>query len=362
MTKELIDLREFPTTRYQGSKRKILPWIYKNLKEIEFQTVLDACGGTGSVSYLFKKMGKDVVYNDVLKFNHFIGKAIIENQEVRINGEDLDFILDFSEVNDNCNFITQTFDGIYYTSDENKWLDNIIYRINSLQGSDKDRTEIKKAMCFYALFQSSMRKRPFNLFHRNNLYIRTNNVNRNFGNKATWEKDFTKDFIGFVNEVNECIFDSGSRCLSLNKSVFEVENVNYDLVYFDIPYLNALGKNETSDYLKCYHFLEGISNYDEWSQLIDYESRNLRFKEQLEDKPFSKQNIYGSLDVLFEKFQESTIVFSYKIGGIPSVKEIEGIMKRYKRSVVTQTKHYTYALNKQNGNAKYNREVLIIGK
>ncbi len=68
----------FPSTRYQGSKRKLLPWIYENIKDIKFESALDLFGGSGNVGYLFKKMGKSTTYNDCLKFNYLIGKAIIE--------------------------------------------------------------------------------------------------------------------------------------------------------------------------------------------------------------------------------------------------------------------------------------------
>ncbi len=74
-----INLSDFPSTRYQGSKRKILPWIHSAIKELKFETALDAFGGSSSVSYLLKKMKKSVTYNDKLHFNYIIGKAIIEN-------------------------------------------------------------------------------------------------------------------------------------------------------------------------------------------------------------------------------------------------------------------------------------------
>jgi hypothetical protein len=51
---QIPELNKFPTTRYQGSKRKILPWISDCIKDIEFDTVLDAFGGSGMVSYLLK--------------------------------------------------------------------------------------------------------------------------------------------------------------------------------------------------------------------------------------------------------------------------------------------------------------------
>lgn len=360
---ETIAINKFPTTRYRGSKRKILPWLSESFEELDFDTVLDACGGTGVVSYLLKTMGKSVTYNDVLKFNHLIGKALIENQNTTVSNEDLDFILDFNSFNENSpGFIERTFRGFYYTENENRWLDNVIRRINLLEADSRDETDIKRAMCFYALFQASLRKRPFNLFHRKNLYIRTNNVERNFGNKITWEKSFSSEFRLFIKEINEAVFQSQSQCFSINESIFDIENTNYDLVYFDIPYVSAKGTTETSDYLKCYHFLEGLSDYENWGEKIDYGTKNLRFKKESSENPFFKRNIRNSIESLFEKFQESILVFSYKIGGVPSVDEIETLMKKYKNSVEIKDKHYIYALNRQNGDAKFNREVLIIGK
>ncbi|MFS4468277.1 DNA adenine methylase [Maribacter sp. 2210JD10-5] len=356
---ELIDIETFPTTRYQGSKRKILDWLNENLRDIEFQTVLDACGGTGSVSYLFKKMGKSVTYNDVLKFNSLSGKALIENQNIKITTDDLEFILNFDGLEEN-GFIKSTFGGVYFTDKENIWLDNVIRRINVLPGVDESETAYKKAICFNALFQTSLRKRPFNLFHRKNLDIRLNDVKRNFGNKTTWERDFELDFRSFISEINESIFDSGIDCFALNKSIFDLENENYDMVYLDPPYVSGSGDNETNNYLNCYHFLEGMTDYENWGDKIDYKTKNLRFKAQ--PNPFDKRRIYDSLNLLFQTFQDSILVLSYKIGGTPSVEEIMELMGRYKENVTKKSKHYKYALNKQNGNAKHNREVLIIGR
>lgn len=49
-------IAQFPSTRYYGSKRKLLSWLCRHLCTIRFDTVLDAFGGTGSVSLLFKAM------------------------------------------------------------------------------------------------------------------------------------------------------------------------------------------------------------------------------------------------------------------------------------------------------------------
>src|SRR5690606_12206873 len=157
-------------------------------------------------------------------------------------------------------------------------------------------------------------------------------------------------------EANNCVFATTKECTAINKSVFDIDTI-YDLVYLDPPYLNNNGTNETSNYLKCYHFLEGIVNYNKWENLIDFNTPNLRFKEDLiKNELFTLNNIHKTFENLIEKFQDSTIVLSYKKGGIPSIDYLIKLMKRHKKRVYTQSQHYKYALNKQNGDAKKNRE------
>lgn len=63
------------------------------------------------------------------------------------------------------------------------------------------RLVYKKAIAYNALFQSCLAKRPYNLFHRKNLEMRTRDVVRGFGNKATWDRPFSEHFRTFVNEI-----------------------------------------------------------------------------------------------------------------------------------------------------------------
>ncbi len=353
-----INFNEFPTTRYQGSKRKIVSWIYDNIKDLEFDTALDACGGSATVSYLLKKMGKEVTYNDKLKFNHLIGTALIENSSVKFNSDDISNLLNHRAQE---RFISEQFDGIYFLPNENRWLDKVAQGIVHMNHYTGQILEHKKAMAFYALIQASMIKRPFNLFHRNNLNIRTNDVERHFGNKTTWEKSFTSYLRKFAKEANSMIFDSGRTCRALNQSLLELNQVDYDLVYIDPPYLNSEGSNETANYLKCYHFLEGLVQYASWDELIDYDTNNLRLKSVDQANDFKRENIYETFDLILEKFRNSIIVVSYKRSGTPSIDFIVNKMKRHKTRVITRSMHYKYALNSQNGDAEKNREVLIIG-
>jgi len=356
-----MNFHNFPTTRYQGSKRKILPWIYDIVKELEFETVLDAFGGTASVSYLFKKMNKSVTFNDMLRFNYLVGKAIIENQKVNVTEEDLQRLTSIANDVIYSTFIQENFRGVYYLDKENKWLDRVTSNISQMNHYPERFLQYKKAISFYALFQACLIKRPFNLFHRKNLSIRTRNVERDFGNKTTWEKPFQDCFQRFVKEANKLVFDSGKPCRSINNSILDLDELEYDLVYFDPPYFRKSSTNETSDYLKCYHFLEGLSRYAEWSSFVNYESINLRFKPEYCLVDLKPENMRETIENLFSKFRKSIIIVSYKYGGIPSIEYIRKLLKKFKNNVYTRSKHYKYALNHQNGDAVKNREFLIIG-
>lgn len=78
----------YPSTRYQGSKRRIAKWIVDKTKDLKFQSVLDGLCGTCSVAYEFKKLGKEVTCNDILKSNYVIATALIANSQQRLTDEE----------------------------------------------------------------------------------------------------------------------------------------------------------------------------------------------------------------------------------------------------------------------------------
>lgn len=330
--------RGLPTTRYQGSKAKLLPWIWENLAGIDFDNVLDLFGGTGVVSYWMKARGKEVTYNDHLMFNHLIGKAIIENSEFQLGEEDLNLVLNSSPGNEYHRFIQETFKDIYYTHEENQWLDMVVQNILRLGN------KYKQALAFYALFQACLVKRPFNLFHRANLYIRLAEVRRSFGNKSTWDRPFPDHFLRFAKEANGLVFDNGRKNISVNHDAFEVDG-SYDLVYIDPPYTSATGNSV--NYLAFYHFLEGLAKYHEWHGLIDYSTKNKSLR--IPPNPWNNPDrVRDCLRECFDRFKESILVVSYREDGIPSVDEIEKDLSCFKSRVRTfRFPGYRYVLSQR---------------
>jgi len=338
----------FPSTRYQGSKTKLVDWIWSHLEDLDFCTCLDAFGGTGVVGNRFKEEGKQVTYNDVLRFNYYFGLALVENDNVFLEDEDVSWILERHKDITYPTFIQDTFGGIYFTDDENAWLDHTITNIR--QFDDKYRF----ALAFFALAQSCIVKRPYNLFHRKNLYVRLADVKRSFGNKVSWDKPFPQWFRYFAREANRGVAPGALPCKALNADVMDIDE-EYDLVYIDTPYISKQGA--AVDYADFYHFLEGLCFYDRWKDLIDWKSKHHRMFRK--PNPWSdKRTVHKAFDELFSKFSKSIIVVSYRSDGIPSINELSSLLKRYKSAVRIETfGQYKYVLSKNNKS----KETLIIG-
>ena len=340
--------REPPSTRYQGSKRKLLKWIGDSLRDFPARTVLDLFGGTASVSYSFKREGKAVTYNDYLRFNHWIGTALIENSRTRLSSSDMEFVCRRDPGSSYDDFIARTFQGIYFTDEENHWLDTACQNIPRLPDP------YRQALAYYALFQAALRKRPYNLFHRRNLYMRTAKVRRGFGNKATWDSPFEDQFREFADIANRAVIDCKVECRAICQDALDV-SPGYDLVYIDPPYVSGAGVGV--DYLAFYHFLEGMIDYPHWEARLDTRRKHLPLLGSRSPWSDPKQ-IRAQFERLFALHAESILCVSYRSDGIPSEAELLEMLREVKTHVkCLRHATYQYALSTN----QKSDELLLIG-
>ncbi|MCP4592192.1 MAG: DNA methyltransferase [bacterium] len=337
-----------PPTRYQGSKRRFAEWIGKTFDRLEFDTALDAFCGTSVVAHLLKARGKQVVCNDVLRSNHQVGLALIESDAEQLDEGTITRLLSCRPGIKYADFIQRTFAGIYYTDAENCWLDTVVQNIQRI------RRPFRRALAYYALFQSALAKRPYNLFHRKNLYLRLADVRRGFGNKATWDRPFEAHFRTHARRANAAVFGNGRPCKATCGDALDVPG-RHDLVYVDTPYINSRGVGV--DYAGFYHFLEGLVRYREWPGLIDWDSKHLRIRRS--PSPWtSPSQVHEAFRRLFRHYADSILVVSYRSDGIPSVDELLALIRTVKPHVTVGSQgRHRYALSTN----RRVQEMLIVG-
>ena len=341
-----------PQTRYYGSKRKIVDKIWNiivNEANLEFDSVLDVFGGSASFSYYAKLNQKEVLYNDIFQFNTIIGRKLIEQNTNELTYENaVRLFTRFPEVN-YLNHIAEYYNDIYFTNEENNQIDVYIQNVLALEN------ENIKCSALYILFQSCLMKRPYNLFHRRNLNMRLNYTTGNFGNKQTWERSFEELFIRFIKELDEVCIDNGRLNTAHNFSALNCP-LDADLVYIDPPYFK---KESSTSYHSKYHFLEGLVNYYEIPNNINFNKNNREITINASREFEDKANFLNDLRNLINNHTHSHIVISYRNNGIPSIQEISELLRTFNNYDVMEYNlgKYSYALNKNNN---FNQEVLFI--
>jgi adenine-specific DNA-methyltransferase len=192
---------EFPSTRYQGSKRKLLPFLHEACKAYSFSSVIDLYSGTSSVGLMFRRMGKIVSANDYLLYNWTTGKVLLGADNDWLDQLNFPALVEkvFSLRADRGSLVSENFEGIYFPSAENEQIDQFCSNLKEFSKREAD-------LLIYLMGQAMLMKRPYNLFHRANLEMRTKDVPRSFGNAKTWETSFQKHMIKLGRNLAKCEF------------------------------------------------------------------------------------------------------------------------------------------------------------
>lgn len=337
-------VENYPSTRYMGSKRKVLPFLHDVLSELDYETCLDAFSGSGIVSYYFKKIGKEVYSNDFMKFPHLYNLATIENNSEKLSESEIEMLV---QKNGRIpNFIQKTFKGLYFSDEENKFLDLVRSNV------DKLPSKYLQAIALSALVRACLKKRPRGIF----TYV----GDRYDDGRLDIQKPLSEHFLENVNLFNDSVFSNSKVHKSFNQDVFSLD-IQPDLVYLDPPYFS---KSSDNDYTRRYHFVEGLVK--NWKGLeIQEETKTKKFKRY--KSPFdTRKGTYEAFDRIFEKFKDSIIVVSYSSNSLPGKEEMIKMMKKYKNNVEIHELDYLYSFGNQghkvNNNANKVQEYIFVGK
>jgi adenine-specific DNA-methyltransferase len=337
-------LKRFPKLRFMGSKYRLLPWIRETLAELEFDTAIDAFSGSGSVAYLMKAMGKDVFANDRLAFSATIARAIIENSGELLDESDVERLV--APNRRQAHFIERTFDGIFFTTEDLRFLDRVWSNLPTVSSA------AKRAIAIAALVRSCAKRQPRGVFTVAGDPEKYKDGRRDL--QLTLEQHFHEH----VAAYNDAVFDHGGRAKSRHGDIFSLRPVKADLVYMDPPYVPRADDN---CYVKRYHFLEGLATYWEGQEILE-SSRVKKIKKPY--TPFSyRKSAFEAFDSLFAKFAESTLVLSYSSNGFPDLEELIQLMRRYKDDIEVRERAHRYHFGTHQAAARNEvTEYLIIGR
>ncbi len=333
----------YPTTRFMGSKQSLLGQIWNAASQFEFETVLDIFSGSGVVGYMFKACGKEVVGNDYMAMCATFAAAMIANNSETIDEEDVSVLLSKPVQIDD--FVGRTFRGLYFSDEENAFIDRIRTNVKKL------KTKAKKSIAVSALIRACLKKRPRGIF--------TYTGFRYDDGRKDLRLSLKEQFLKAVKSINAAVFDNKKQNRARWGDAMTIR-LKPDLVYIDPPYYSPYSDNE---YVRRYHFVEGIARG--WKNVeIQWHTKTRKFKSY--PTPFnSRLGANDAFDRLFRKFKDSILIVSYSSNSMPNQDELTKLMARYKRHVEVVSTDYRYCAGNQGRKVKDNnnkvQEYLFVG-
>lgn len=319
-------IKLYPSTRYMGSKQKLLPYILGIVEQFNSPILVDLFSGLGIVSYLFKTLGRQVITNDYMNMSHTFTKAMVENNHVILSDEKTrSLLIEKYPIDD---FVQKKFKDLYFSDDENLLIDIIRSNIPKLDN------EYEQAIARSALIRACMKKRPRGIF--------TYTGHRYDDGRKDLVLTLEEQFLNAVEAINQSIFDNHQSNISYRKNALDVELPDNCLIYIDPPYYSTCSDNE---YVRRYHFVEGLSL--DWKEIeIQEHTKTKKFKSY--PTPFSsRKDVYVAFDTLFEKYKENILIISYSSNSLPNMDEMLVMLRKYKENVDVIPIDYKYSFGNQ---------------
>lgn len=328
-------MSKYPKINYIGNKEKIVDWIIDEFP-IKKGTVLDLFSGGCSVSYALKQRGYSVISNDILYADYVLAKAIVENDDCKIDSSVFDLSIDPNDVLLIKEKISFLVNKLYFEYEVDE-LAELITISNKLSGYQR--------YLFLALLRRSMiRKLPYSRMNvpwnqiqklRNEEYSY-----KLYGRKRAYHNiSFKKHILDNIESYNSAIFHK-NKCKALNMDALSViEKITYvDMVYLDPPYPSTM-----NNYDSFYGAFDEIFN--EKKDHIDF-TKKISFLENLEK---IIKALIGKTD---------HIVLSQNTKVKPSPNEIIQLLHKYGNVEIREKKHIYQVTGKLN--KRDSKELLFI--
>lgn len=319
-------IANFPETKYMGSKRLLLPAILGEVEKIQPRRVLDAFSGSACVSYGLKTLGIEVHSNDFLQFASTLARATVKNNDTTLTETDLRMLLRRNRTADD--FVQRTFADLYFSPEDNAFLDNLWANIQSMN------SPLKRSLALAAACRAAMKKRPRGIF--------TFTGKKGWDGRRDLQLTMREQFLSAARAFNAAVFSNRRRNEVFQRDVFHLDPSGYDLVYIDTPYVSPFSD---CDYTRRYHFVEGYCSYWKRSEILS--TTTTRKIKSYTTAFSSKKNVTEAFDKLFNHFHRSALIVSYSSNAVPAKKEMIELLRRYKQNIRVIESSHRYSFGNQ---------------
>lgn len=336
---------KFPEPQYLGAKYIHRGWIAKFISE-NAHTVLDAFGGSQSIAYMMKQMGKRTLTNDFMSFNNHIGKAFIENPGITLTANDVEILFSSNGNPDKFNLMETLFADLFFTREEAAFADSFRSNVGRLDNP------YKQSLALTIMCRSMTRKVTMGHFAHTQALNYAANPARVKRNRSLIRplKDL---FLELLPLYNAAIFDNQKENKSYNENILDLlpELEGIDLVYFDPPYCNS-----HADYQSFYHLLETFVEYWKDKQFVN----GIKRYEPKRYSGFDKSS--DAIENLSRMFELSvnipTWLVSYNDRSYPDIETMIAMIEPYRR-VKVERKTYNAGRGGK-GSVAGSSEILLV--
>lgn len=328
---------------YFGGKRRLLGAIFKWVPPpTEAPTFIDPFLGGGSVSLMAKARGHRVVCNDIADRSVIAGKALIENDHVKLTRDDLVYL--FHRNGNRPGYVEEHLAPHVFPTVHAKFLDCALQNVSKLGG-------VKKWLSLLLVVKYALRLRPLG-----NWGARTIIKQIEEGDWDSMKDSYVADVFTrgipyhpkriaekMRQAINRGVFSNGQVNEVNQADVFEfLSSVEGDIGYFDPPYA-------------------GTQAYERSSRPLDELLRGELVR--AESSPFSTESPERILPRLFEAADHIPVwVVSYGNQRI-SLMELMDLVRRFRPAVKgREIKHVHCSGLASEESRSSNRELLVVGR
>lgn len=245
--------------KYMGSKKEMIPHIYDIIKDLDIKTAFDGFAGTTRIGQFLKKLGINVISNDINVWSRTFGECYLLNKFSKIHYDSL--IQELNELTPIDGWFTENYGGkdtcgssIQEDGKKKIWQLHVTQKLDAIRTKIEEWLDINKINKIeHSVLLTS-------------LIIALDKVDSTLGHQVSYLSDWSKrsynklelrtpNFI--INDTKNTV--DAADTLMLNKTV------KPDLAYFDPPYgsSNDIMPSSRVRYGQYYHLWKTVVLNDE---------------------------------------------------------------------------------------------------